>query len=141
MNTQQNSLFDDADNELIARFTVYIQKVVVNAKIDYIRRQRHWKWEIASDMLPEPPVGEWDSNRWQNAVPDSEFDFAEENISNELSALPSLRRRILELSFIEELSALEIADMLGCSVKFVYNQKHTALKKLRDALLRGGEAE
>jgi len=79
--------------------------------------------------------------RWQNAVSADEFYFVDENVSDALTDLPSLRRRILELSYIEDLTAQEIADLLGRSLKFVYNQKHIALKKLRDTLLRGGESE
>jgi DNA-directed RNA polymerase specialized sigma24 family protein len=52
-----------------------------------------------------------------------------------------MRRRILELSFIEGLSAMETAHLLGRSVNYIYDQKHAAIKKLRDALLRGGERD
>jgi len=133
--------FDDSDGELIAQFTAFMVKVVTSAKIDYIRRQRHWKWEVLMDKPPEPQDDKLNSGRWMNAISESEFYFAEERISKALSDLPTLRRRILELSFIDELSAQEIAEILGCSVKFVYNQKHAALKKLRDNLLNGGEAD
>jgi len=134
----QNNGFDSKDGELIARFTAFMVQIVTNAKIDYVRRQRHLKWETPTDT---PPLQEGTSSkteRWQNGIPDSEFDFAEERISNALSSLPALRRRILELSFIEQLSAQEIAEELEYSIKFVYDQKHAALKKLRDLLLKGG---
>jgi len=133
--------FDDSDRELIAQFTAFMVKVVTSAKIDYIRRQRHWKWEVLMDKPPELQNDKPNPERWLSAVSDGEFYFAEERISKALSDLTTLRRRILELSFIEELSAQEIAEILGCSVKFVYNQKHAALKKLRDNLLNGGEAD
>ena len=129
---------DDAtDDALIARFTAFMVKVVSNAKIEYIRRQRHWKWEIPMDHLPMQEESPFTSERWQNGASENEFDFAEERISNAFSSLPALRRRILELSFIESLPAQEIADELGCSIKYVYDQKHIALKKLRDILMKG----
>lgn len=133
--------FDDSEGELIAQFTAFMEKVVTSAKIDYIRRQRHWKWEVLMDKPPTPQDMKPIPERWLSAVPGNEFYFAEERISKALSDLSALRRRILELSFIEELSAQEISEILGCSVKFVYNQKHAALKKLRDILLNGGEAD
>ena len=136
---QSNNAYDAADSELIAQFTTFMVKVVTSAKIDYIRRQRHLKWEIPMDKLPMTQGNLTDTDRWQSAATDNEFYFAEERISNALSDLSPLRRRILELSFIEGLSAIEISEMLGCSIKFVYNQKHTSLKKLRDVLLKGGE--
>lgn len=133
--------FDDSEGELIAQFTVFMEKLVTSAKIDYIRRQRHWKWEVLMDKPPEPQDMKPAPERWLSAVSENEFYFAEERISKALSDLSVLRRRILELSFIEGLSAHEIAEILGCSVKFVYNQKHAALKKLRDILLNGGESD
>jgi RNA polymerase sigma factor (sigma-70 family) len=141
MYIKQNNGFDAVDAELIARFTSFMVEVVTSAKIDYIRRQRHWKWEMPMDELPEPRDELADIDRWQSAAPDDEFYFAEERISNALSSLPHLRRRILELSFIKELSAMEIAELLGCSVKFVHNERHAALKKLRNMLLQGDERD
>ena len=138
---QPNNTYDAADSELIAQFTAFMVKVVTSAKIDFIRRQRHTKWEIPVDKLPVPQDVMADTERWQSDVREEEFFFAEEQISDALSDIPSLRRRILELSFIDGLSAMEIAEMLGCSIKFVYNQKHAALKKLRDTLLKGGELD
>lgn len=130
--------FDVKDGELIAQFTSFMVRVVTSAKIDYIRRQHHWKQEVLMDKLPEPPEPPPNTERWLNGISQSEFYFAEETIAKALSDLPLLRRQILELSFIEELTAQEIADLLKCSVKYVYNQKHVALKKLRDILLNGG---
>jgi len=141
MYINQKYTFDDSDGELIAQFTAFMVKVVTSAKIDYIRRQRHWKWEVLTDKPPEPVDDKTSPERWLSAVSDGEFYFAEERISKALSDLTTLRRRILELSFIDELSAQEIAEILGCSVKYVYKQKHAAIKKLRDILLNGGEAD
>lgn len=141
MYTNPKYTFDATDGELIAQFTAFMVKIVTSAKIDYIRRQRHWKWEISVDKPPGTNENKISLERWQSAVSDSEFYFAEERISEALTDLPALRRRILELSFIEDYSAQEIAEMLNCSVRFVYNQKHVALKKLRDVLLNGGEAD
>ena len=141
MYVKKNDDNDSADGELRARFTAFMVQLVTNAKADYIRRQKHSKREILMDTLPESNDRAFAEERWQNGVSDKEFNFAEKRISDALSSLPALRRRILELSFIERLTAQEIAETLECSVKFVYDQKHAALKKLRDILVRGSERD
>ncbi len=138
MDKKQNPPFDPADSELIARFTAYMVKVVTTAKIDYIRRQSHWSMELPTDKLSKPDDATPETERWQHAASENEFFFAEERISDALSGLSQMRRRILELSFIDGMSAMEIAEHLGCSVKFVYNERHSAIKKLRNLLLKGG---
>ncbi len=138
MYINQNNSFDSADDKLIARFTSYMVKVVKSAKVDYIRRQSRWSLETPMDNPPESYVNSQDMERWQSGVPDNEFYFTDDSISDALSDLPHIRRRILELSFIERMPAIEIAELLDCTVTFVYDQKHTALKKLRDMLLKGG---
>jgi RNA polymerase sigma factor (sigma-70 family) len=53
-----------------------------------------------------------------------EFDFEEERLSRAINELPLLRRRVLAMTFIEQLTAPEIAERLGCSANYVYKQKH-----------------
>ncbi len=132
---KQSYIFDDSEHELIAQFTAFMTSVVRSAKIDYIRRQRHWNREISMDVLPEAPV----DLQWFEALSETGFDFEEERLSRAFSELPVLRQRILEMVFVKRLSAQEIAQRLNCSVKYIYNQKHAALKKLRDILLKGGD--
>jgi len=132
---KQSYIFDDSEHELIAQFTAFMTSVVRSAKIDYIRRQRHWNREISMDVLPEAPV----DLQWFEALFETGFDFEEERLSRAFSELPVLRQRILEMAFVKRLSAQEIAQRLNCSVKYIYNQKHAALKKLRDILLKGGD--
>lgn len=132
---KQSYIFDDSEHELIAQFTAFMTSVVRSAKIDYIRRQRHWNREISMDVLPEAPV----DLQWFEALFETGFDFEEERLSRAFSELPVLRQQILEMAFVKRLSAQEIAQRLNCSVKYIYNQKHAALKKLRDILLKGGD--
>lgn len=49
----------------------------------------------------------------------------------------SLRQKVLEMLFVQELTPLEISKRMHCSVKYVYDQKYLALQKLRRLL--GGE--
>ena len=131
------SYFDECDTELIARFTVFIEKVVTNAKIDYFRRTAYINHEIPMDKLPEELEPQWQDT--DELFRDGRFSFEEQRIADAFTELNLMRQRILEMTYVEELSALEIADRLNCSVKFVYNQRAVAIKKLRDMLLGGGD--
>jgi len=130
-----------ADGELFARFTAFMKKVIISAKVDYIRRQRHWKREVLMDELPELFDESHRLNQGVTTTMTSGFSFTEDRLTVALSTLGAQQRRILEFSYINELSAQEIAAILGCPVKAVYNQKYTALKKLRKVLLNGGEKD
>ena len=45
--------------------------------------------------------------------------------------LPLLRRQVLSMLFVEQLTAIEIAERLNCPVNYVYKEKHRALQKIR----------
>lgn len=60
-----------------------------------------------------------------------DFDFEEEKLSEAFRTLPLMKRRILTMLFVEQLSPREIASHLNCSVQYVYNQRSLALKSLR----------
>jgi len=63
-----------------------------------------------------------------------EFELAEDRLSRALNDLPLLQRRVLALLFIEQRTAPEIAAELGCSIGYVYKEKHRALKKIREVM-------
>lgn len=128
----------DEDRALLGRFTRYLQRVADTGRKDYIRRQAYRRREILMDILPETAVYDEPLTVGEAAL-SRHFDFEERRLSDAFAQLPLLKRRILALSFVEGLPAQEIAVLLNCSVKFVYNQKHTALNKLRETLLQGGE--
>lgn len=127
-----------ADGELFARFTAFIVRVAISAKIDYIRRQRHWQWETLVDKLPERLDGCSTPEHWL-ITSTGGFHFAEDRISEALSVLSAKQQRILELLYIDELSAQEVAMILKCSVSHVYNQTFAAMKRLRANLAEGGD--
>jgi len=130
--------FDEQDRKLIAEFTAFMQRVVRNAKIDYLRQNAYVKFEIPMDKISEEIEREkvvednyfFEKNR---------FDFEEERVARAFEDLSLMRQQILKLLFIDGLSATEIAVRLNCSVKFVQNQKARALKRLRDILMPGGD--
>ena len=128
---------EDDDLDLLWRFTAWMELVVSHASADYIRRHKNQNLE---DSL-EQHIPDTLSYEGLHTVSKVEFDFAEGKLSEAFSSLPLLRRRILTLSYVEELTAQEVADRLKCSVEYVYKQKHKAIKALRDQLLSEGHGE
>jgi len=135
MNIPPRFTIEDDDPALLGRFTVWMEWVVSHAAVDYIRRQGHRNREEPYEQARP------DDLSYEDPLPagKDEFDFAEDKLSDAFSRLTLLRRRILTLIFVEELPAREVADRLGCSVDYVYKQKHRALKALRDQLIEGGD--
>lgn len=130
---------DTVRDELRARFTVYISQVIIHAKLDYIRQLKRRAQEIYLEDLEMEPSVDFEEQYVQAYSNRQSFEFEEEKLSNTFSSLPLMRQRVLEMLFIEELSAIEIAQKMNCSVKYVYDQKYLALQKLRKSL--GGETD
>jgi len=59
-------------------------------------------------------------------------------LEREIQALPDKCREIVQLAYYEGLSSEQIAEQLGISLQTVWNQKTTAMKRLRAAFLRDG---
>jgi RNA polymerase sigma-70 factor (ECF subfamily) len=59
-------------------------------------------------------------------------------LEREIQALPAKCREIVQLAYYEGLSSEQIAQQLGISLQTVWNQKTTAMKRLRAAFLRNG---
>ena len=59
-------------------------------------------------------------------------------LEREIQALPAKCREIVQLAYYQGLSSEQIAQHLGISLQTVWNQKTTAMKKLRAAFLRNG---
>ena len=55
--------------------------------------------------------------------------------------LPLMKRKILEMLFVEEIKPEEIAKKLNCSSQYVYNQKFRAIKTLREQLCKGDNTD
>ena len=126
---------------LRARFTVWIEKLIKNAKIDYIRQLNKAEPEFVSiDELFEDEQLIGDRDVVISEDKDS-FDFQEERLAEAFYKLPLMKRRILELLFIECIKPEEIASRLNCSPQYVYNQRFLALKQLRKKLDKGGDGK
>ena len=124
------------DDDLRNRFTAYMQKVVYHAKVDYIRRKK------AQNPNSEISAAERSDSFYEQDflfAPQNEFDFEEQRLVNSFALLPLIRKQILKLLFVQGLTAMEVAEELGCSLDYVYSNKRRALQKLRDQLQEGGE--
>jgi RNA polymerase sigma factor (sigma-70 family) len=120
------------NDKIRAQYTVYITAVTDYARKEYMRSLRHATDEVDFDGVPEDKLAAPEIH-----IPQEEFDFEEERLSRAINELPLLRRRVLAMTFIEQLTAPEIAERLGCSVNYVYKQKHLALQKLKLLLTEG----
>ena len=135
MNITPRFTIEDDDLDLLRQFTAYIREVVKYAKLEYSRNMKYRQYESPLEQAPEGAL------IYDDPLPagKDEFGFTEEKLSQAFSGLKSLRRQILILTFVEGLSAQETADELGCSVDYVYLQKHRTLKELRDQLMEEGD--
>ena len=85
-------------DELKGRFTVWLEKVVRNAKINYIKRLKRQPPTLYLEEIPESalPV--------QNLVADvyTKSEFEEKRLAEAFSRLPLMRNRILTRNFIHK---------------------------------------
>jgi len=124
------------DDDLRNRFTAYMQKVVYHAKVDYIRRRKAQR--SSSEVVPAEATALSYEQDFHSAA-DADFDFEEQRLADSFAALPLMRRQILKLLFVQGLTAMEVAEELGCSLDYVYTNKRRALQKLREQMREGGE--
>ena len=113
--------------------------LIKNAKIDYLRQHQKTEPELISinELFErEQLIGTHDV-----VIPEEEntFDFQEGKLADAFYRLPLMKRKILELLFIECIKPEEIASRLNCSPQYVYNQKYLAIKQMRKHIAKGGE--
>ena len=119
-------------DELKGRFTVWLEKVVRNAKINYIKSLKKQPQILYLEEIPESalPI----QNLTTDVYTKSEFEFEEERLAEAFSKLPLMRKQILTMLFAENISPSEISKRLNCSPQYIYNQRYKALKALRNEL-------
>jgi RNA polymerase sigma-70 factor (sigma-E family) len=101
----------------------YVRKIMVNAVISRWRRPGRGRESLQS-TVPEPsfpPTGD-------SGVIDHTL------VWPLVCALPDRQRAVVVLRYYEDLTAVETADVLGCSVGTVKSQAHDALQSLRRGL-------
>ena len=101
----------------------YVRKVLVNTYASWWRRK--WNGEEPTDELPHLPAAD------VNACIDER-----DVLWSALGRLPRRQRAVVVLRFYEDLTEVDVAEMLGVSVGTVKSQASKALAKLRvDATL------
>ena len=118
----------DGRDELRGRFTRWIVITAEHAQKNYLRAE--------TVPLEEADVAIVDTALLSAGVTPDSFDFEEQRLAEAFRELPLMRRRILEMLFVEELTPSEIAAKLHCSVQHVYNQRSLAIKRLRERLIK-----
>ncbi len=94
----------------------YVRRIMVNTQISWWRRRRREQLTASPpDRGYEPPAA--DDSMWIL-----------------LAGLPPRQRAVLVLRYYEDLSEVQIAAALGCSVGTVKSQAARAIGKLRAAL-------
>jgi len=124
------------NDDLRNQFTAYMQKVVYHAKVDYIRRR---KTQRPGSDVDSAKASELSYEQDFRLASNADFDFEEQRLADNFASLPLIRRQILKLLFVQGLTAMEVAEELGCSLDYVYSNKRRALQKLRDQLQKGDE--
>lgn len=99
-----------------------------NARSNYCKKLSREIPTISIEDVPERLLAEENPPEYKSG---RDFDFEEEKLSEAFRTLPLMKRRILTMLFVEQLSPREIASHLNCSVQYVYNQRSLALKSLR----------
>lgn len=94
----------------------YVRKILVNTYATWWRRK--WNGEVPTGELPEQP-----HEQPEMATP---YD-----LRTALARLPKRQRAVIVLRFLEDLTEVETARLLDCSVGTVKSQSSKALAKLR----------
>ncbi|NUO55415.1 MAG: SigE family RNA polymerase sigma factor [Hamadaea sp.] len=95
----------------------YVRRAIVNGFVSGIRRRRR---EVLTDVVPD------------RAGP--EGDPPDDAMWRLLATLPRQQRAVLVLRFYEDLTEVEVAEVLGCAVGTVKSNSSRALARLRAAL-------
>ena len=124
------------NDELRGRFTAWISKTARNAQINYLRKENRQLKTIPLDTKKVQMIASERDALEQTVSASDGFEFMEGRLAEAFRELPLMRRRILEMLFVEELSPTEIAAKLHCTVQHVYNQRSLAIKRLRQQIMK-----
>jgi RNA polymerase sigma-70 factor (sigma-E family) len=93
----------------------YVRRILVNTYATWWRRK--WNGEQPTEQLPEHTVDEARSEPT--------------DLWRAMERLPRRQRAVVVLRYFEDLTEVQTADLLGCSVGTVKSQTSKALAKLR----------
>ena len=115
----------EEQNVLQARFTVWLKKLILRAKIDYLRRLT----KTNEALLKENEEVRLEADFSFDIFKDR-FEFEDRKIDIALSKLSISKRELLVKIYIMNMTAEEIAKESNVSVQHVYNQHSLAITKI-----------
>lgn len=123
-------------DELQARFTVWLEKVINSAKIDYIRQKAKAPKEISlEDVKRQTEIAYIQDIRLEDYdISKGEYAFENERIELAFSTLSKVARQVLLLLYIFDMTPDEVAGELGCSVQNIYKVRAHAIANLKEML-------
>lgn len=126
-------------DELRARFTKWMEVTVYRARLNYLKAQSRHIDAIPLEEVEEKLRSPEDEGRWIQKIGSTDsFDFEEEALATAFSHLPVMKKKVITMLFLLNMTAQEISKELGCTTQYVYKQRSLALKRLREAL-KGGD--
>lgn len=100
----------------------YVRRVLVTTFVS--QRRRRWLGERQTEQVPEPP---------DRVDPIGAVDLRDA-LERVLRGLAPRQRAVLILRYYEDLSEIQTAEVLGCSVGTVKSQASKALARLREEM-------
>ena len=128
-------------DELRAEFTVWLKKLVHNARVNYLKQNLPKIHTVSLSSLPEDAIIMDGPEFYVCLHSRHTFEFEEEKLARAFNELPTMKKRILTLLFVEEKSPREISVLLNCSVQHIYDERSRAIKRLRFNLRKEGETD
>ena len=123
-------------DELQARFTVWIEKVIYSAKIDYIRQSTKEPKRISlEDAERRNEIAYSQDIKLEDYdISKGEYAFDNERIELAFSTLSKVARQVLLLLYVFDMTPDEVASELGCSVQNIYKVRAHAIANLKEML-------
>ncbi|WP_244462654.1 sigma-70 family RNA polymerase sigma factor [Methyloceanibacter caenitepidi] len=106
--------------------SAWVFTIARNVRIDRLRRQSSRPYEDIADLQLEAPGASGEE--------ETEMRQRERLVGQALADLPAEQRRVVELSFVEDMPQAEIATALGLPLGTVKSRMRLAYAKLRERL-------
>ena len=147
MKQEVPNISNEDTQRIAAQFTSYIQKAVINARIDYLRQKARLEaHEEPANPLPDKADGPDDLLQTVLELEEISADTLEliaagEILFRALQNLPAVKKAVLFYLVVEERNTKETAEMLDKSIRRVQQNKKSHLDALRRILKREGKKD
>ena len=141
------NISNEDTQRITAQFTNYIQKAIINAKIDYLRQKARLEaHEAPANPLPDKVDGPDDLLQTvldpeEISADTLELIAAGEILFSALQNLPDVKKAVLFYLIVEERNTKETSNFLDKSIRRVQQIKKTTLDELRQILEREGKKD